>query len=149
MKVEEKGKELVFEKIVDLYEGMSIWKVNIERCRERDKNARIMDKETFDRLTQTIAEDERLESLPFGYVKANPSGNKEFFIVSGHHRIRAARSANITEIFVLVAEEDMTEDQIKSKQLAHNALAGADDPQVLREIYESISDLDEKNPCRR
>ena len=114
MKVEEKGKELVFEKIVDLYEGMSIWKVNIERCRERDKNARIMDKETFDRLTQTIAEDERLESLPFGYVKANPSGNKEFFIVSGHHRIRAARSANITEIFVLVAEEDMTEDQIRS-----------------------------------
>lgn len=56
MKVEEAGKELTFEKLVDVYEGkMSIWKVNIERCRERDKNARIMDKETFDRLKANIA----------------------------------------------------------------------------------------------
>lgn len=145
MKVEEAGKELTFEKLVDVYEGkMSIWKVNIERCRERDKNARIMDKETFDRLKANIAGDGALESLPFGYVATNPAGNEEFFIVSGHHRLRAARGANVTEVIVLASNEEMSEDAIMSKQLAHNAIAGEDDKQVLKEIYENIRDMDEK-----
>lgn len=144
MKVDDNGQDLLMEKVAQLYAGTSIWKVNIERCREQDKNARIMDKETFDRLKDTIAEDKRLESLPYGYIKANPAGNEEFYIISGHHRLRAARSANVTEVFVLVDETLLTEDAIKSKQLAHNALAGEDDPQVLKEIFESIIDLDQK-----
>lgn len=139
------GEELLFEKLTDVYEGkMSIWKVHIERTREQDKNARVMDKEEFDRLKQNIEGDAALESLPFGYIKENDSGNKEFHIISGHHRTRAARSANITELVVLVKNDEMTDDEIKAKQLAHNAIAGYDDPQVLKEIYDSIEDIDQK-----
>lgn len=144
MKKDGKGEDLTFEKVVDLYEGLSIWKVNIERCREQDTNARVMDKETFDRLTANIAEDSRLESLPFGYIEANPSGNMEFKIISGHHRIRAARSANVVDIFVLVHEGTLTRDQVISKQLSHNALSGEDDTQTLKKLYDEIEDIDEK-----
>jgi len=144
MKKDGTGHDLTFEKIADLYDGISLWKVHIERCREQDKNARVMDKETFDRLTENISSSERLESLPFGYIRSNNAGNYEFHIISGHHRIRAARSGGITELFVLVYEDELTDDEIKSKQLAHNALSGEDDAQVLKEIYDSISDVDEK-----
>lgn len=144
MKKDETGAELRMEKVADLYKGMSIWLVDIERCREQDKNARVMDKQTFDRLKMNIEQDQRLESLPLGYIKANPSGNLEFHIISGHHRVRASRSANIKEIYVLVMEEDLTYDEIVAKQLAHNAIAGEDDKQVLKELYESIRDVDER-----
>ena len=130
--------------MVDLYEGTSIWKVSIERCREQDINAQVMDKATFDRLKLNIEKDGRLESLPLGYVKKNPAGNEEFFIVSGHHRIRAARSAAVKVIYVMVIDAELTEDQIKSKQLAHNAIVGDSDPQVLKQLFESIKDLDQK-----
>lgn len=38
----------------------------------------------------------------------------------------------------------MTKDEIIAKQLAHNALAGEDDPHVLRELYQEISVIDFK-----
>lgn len=139
------GKDLLFEKIADIYEGkMSIWRVHIERTREQDKNAQVMDKQTFDRLKQNIEGDAALESLPFGHVKANEAGNMEFHIISGHHRIRAARSANVTEIVVIASNGELSNDEIKAKQLAHNALSGESDKQLLKEIYESIDDIDSK-----
>jgi len=144
MKKDESGSDLLFTKVLDMGNNMSIWHVNIERCREQDKNARVMDKETFDRLKDNIATDQRLESLPFGYIRANKSGNQEFHIVSGHHRCRAARMANVSDIHVMVLDEDLTPDKIKSKQLAHNAISGHDDTQVLKELYDSIQTVEDK-----
>lgn len=140
----EEPKPKTFKKLLDLYPGLSIWLVDISLVREQDKNARVMDKVTFDRLKKNLEADKRLESLPLGYVRTNGAGNQEFNIISGHHRTRAALMAGITELYVIVIEEELTEDQIKSKQLAHNAIAGIDDAQVLKELYNSIQDVEEK-----
>ncbi len=137
-------KEKVFQKIADLYPGLSVWLIDISLIREQDKNARVMDKVTFDRLKKNLESDGRLESLPLGYIRANTAGNQEFYIISGHHRTRAALMAGITELYVMVYDDVLTDDQIKAKQLAHNAIAGVDDAQVLKELYNSIQDVEEK-----
>lgn len=132
------------EKLIDLYDGISVYKVHADLLREQDKNARIMTPVKFDRLTANINNDKRLESLPLCVKKVNQSGNEEFHIISGHHRVRAGRAAGIKDFYILNIEEDLTDSQIKSKQLSHNALNGFDDEQVLKEIYLEIDDMEER-----
>lgn len=129
------------QKVIDLYPGTAIYKVNVDELRERDVNARVMHGSQFDRLMANIGRDKRLESLPLCTLSET---RNELTIISGHHRTRAARMANVTEIYVLVMEEALTEDQIKAKQLAHNAINGFDDPQILQDIYNSIADMNAK-----
>jgi len=128
------------ERLLDLGGGLAVWRVSLDLLRERDKNARVMDDRKFRRLAANISEDRRLESLPLCYLQQND----EFGIISGHHRVRAARSAGFLDIPVLVIEETLTDDQVKAKQLSHNALNGRDDEQVLAEIYASIQDVEER-----
>lgn len=130
------------ERLLDLGNGMAIWRVHHDALREQDRNARTMSREVFDRLTKNIKNDARLESLPF--CTPNRKRDGEFEIISGHHRTRAARAAGIETLIILVDERELTRDQIRSKQLAHNSLSGEDDAQVLQELYQEIQDLDEK-----
>jgi len=135
------------ERLVDLEqlglgEGLAIWKVHLSLLREQRKNARYMEPDTFSQLADNIADESRLESLVFAHLWESPGGDKQFQIISGHHRTRAAREAGVEWIAVLVDERDLSKSEIKSKQLAHNALSGQDDPQVLQEIYEEIDDID-------
>ena len=104
------------EKIAELENGLSLWKVGIDMLREMDKNARVMESEKFELLKEIIEEDKRLESLPLVTLKKD--GRGEFLIISGHHRTRAARMAGLQQIHVLVDENELTLDQIKSKQLS-------------------------------
>jgi hypothetical protein len=136
----------VLERVSDLYPGIALYKAHIDYYREQDKNARVLDKGKFDRLKENIAESGTLESMPLCYLTTNDSGNKELTIISGHHRIRAARMANppVLVIFSMVIERELTQDEVTSKQLAHNALSGIDDPQILRELYESIDDVNQR-----
>jgi hypothetical protein len=103
-----------------------------------------MDTRTFQRLTENIKNNAQLESLPYCHKTVSPGGSEEFSIISGHHRVRAARKAGFTEIFVLVDRKDLTSSQVKAKQLAHNSLAGVDDQQMLQEIFASIDDVNAK-----
>jgi len=128
------------ERLLDLGNGMSIWRVHLDWLREMEKNARVMDPDRFERLVSNVHKDERLESLPL--VTPNPERPDEFLIISGHHRTRAARSAAVMEIVVLCIDEPLSMDQIKSKQLAHNFLNGDDDKQMLRQILAEIKDMD-------
>ena len=141
------GKQ-IFEKVLDLDEyggGLAIYKVSIDLCKEQDRNARVMDKEVYDQLMDNIGQHKSLESLPFGYVKADRGGeNKLFFIISGHHRLRAARSAQIPVVYVLATERELSNDEIISKQLSHNALSGYDDSQMLKALYDDIKSIDMK-----
>lgn len=91
----------------------------------------------FKQLTENIKNRGILESLP--YCAETEQGGE---IVSGHHRVRAARAANNTTIYILLDRSGLSCDQIKAKQLAHNSIGGVDDPQVLAEIYNEIKDLD-------
>lgn len=125
------------EKLLELGGGLELWKVAIDDLREQDENARVMPQAMFDRLQKTVERDERLESLPLCAVT-----ERGIEIVSGHHRIRAARAAGLSEAHILVDVTGLTEDQIRAKQLAHNAISGEDNEQVLARIYGKIRDVD-------
>jgi len=60
-------------------------------------------------------------------------------IVSGHHRVRAAHVADLTEIYILLDTSGLSRDEIKAKQIAHNTISGFDDPELLAELYNSIN----------
>lgn len=128
------------DRMLDLGNGLEIWKVQLDELREQDVNARVMPTKMFERLTTTIHRDGRLESLPF--VALNENGGLE--IVSGHHRTRAARSAGVNEIYAIVDTTHLSRDEIKAKQLAHNSINGQDNAQIVKQIYQEIQDADSK-----
>lgn len=134
--------EKSFERVLDLGGGLAIYRTHIDMLREQEKNARYMTTQKFERLTENIKSRGNLESLPYAILTKNEHGNQQLLLISGHHRTRAARAAGLKEIFVIVDESNLSVDEIKSKQLSHNALNGADDPQLLKDIYDSIQDLD-------
>ena len=131
------------EKIADLYEGISLWKVPIADFREQDINARVMASDKFDQLKDNIEKDGRLESIPLGYFQDH-QGSKQAMIISGHHRVRSARMANVPFVFTMIFDEKLTHDQVRAKQLAHNALNGYDDKQILKQIWDSIEDIKQR-----
>ena len=61
-------------------------------------------------------------------------------VVSGHHRIRAAREASLEEVPVLVDESGLSRQEIVAKQLAHNRIAGFDDQETLRRLFEMLDE---------
>ena len=125
--------------VLDLGQGLQLWKVPVGALREQDVNARSMPKPMFDRLTQTIGRDKRLESLPLCALT-----EKGIEVVSGHHRTRAATAAGVTEMYILIDVTGLTRSQIAAKQLAHNSIEGEDNAQLLSEIYRQIGDAEAK-----
>lgn len=124
--------------IYDMGSGLVIAKVQIDKVKEQDINARVMKNEMQDQLTANILKRGQLESLPFLVLK---DGKLE--IVSGHHRIKSARAAGLKEIVVIVDVSGLSRSQIAAKQLAHNAISGFDDDSTLREIVKMITDVDD------
>lgn len=127
------------EKTLDIGNGLKIAKVNIEELREQDLNGRSMNAPMFERLAANIKKNNRLESLPF--VAETDKGLE---IVSGHHRVRACRTAGIAEIYVILDDTGLDRDSIMSKQLSHNSLQGEDNQQLVKEIYSMIEDAEKK-----
>jgi len=127
------------EQLLDLGNGLRIIKASIDDIREQDINARQMNKNMFDRLVANIKRDGRLESLPFCAIT-----EKGIELISGHHRVRAARSAGMNEIIVIADITDMSRCKIMSKQLAHNTLQGDDNQQIVKQIYDMIEDAEER-----
>lgn len=127
------------ERLADAGPNLGVYKVHVEEIKEQDVNARVMAPEMFDRLTENIRREGRLEQLPFCVVKGNG-----FEMVSGHHRLRGARAAGLTEIFVLADERKLSRSSIVAKQIAHNRLQGEDDREILRRLYEEIETVDDK-----
>ena len=93
----------------------------------------------FNRLVENIRADNRLESFPF--VAQTDRG---YEIVSGHHRVRASIDAGITEIYCIVDITGMNRDKIASKQLSHNSISGEDNDELVKRIFNSIADAEEK-----
>jgi hypothetical protein len=127
------------QRILELGNGLELWKVHPSTLREQDVNARSMPKAMFERLAQTIARDKRLESLP---LCAKTERGLE--IISGHHRVRAATAAGISEMFVLVDVTGLTRSEIFAKQLSHNSIQGQDNEQLLAKIYRQIEGAESK-----
>lgn len=131
------------ERLLDLGGGLAIYRAHLDRFREADMNARVMDTAKFEQLVSNVKRDQRLESLP--YVLLTRRGeSEELRIISGHHRLRAARAAGLVEVFAIVDESELSSDAVTSKQLAHNAINGYDDEQVLKALYDSIGEIEER-----
>lgn len=113
--------------------------VRPEDCIGQKKNARYFTPEKFSQLVNNIKRDGRLESTPLVY--RSDEHNEKYNIISGHHRIDAAKEAGLEQILVFVTTPE-SRDEIVSKQLSHNALVGKDDAMILAELFDSIHDID-------
>lgn len=102
----------------------------LRELRLLDKNARYMAEPEFNRLVANLRHDGVLTSLPLVYREE---------VLSGNHRVQAAIKAGIEEADVIEILTELSEQQRRAIQLSHNALTGKDDPNILREIYESLS----------
>lgn len=98
-----------------------------------------MVKEQFDNLVNNIKKDNQLASIPL--CCAEPDG--KYLVLSGNHRLKAYEKAGGEYAFVLVAE-NLTEDEKTSIQISHNAITGQDDLSILKQIYESIKEIEHK-----
>ncbi len=103
------------------------------------KNARFMRHETYARLVENIQRDGNLSSLPFCWKSGDA-----FYILSGHHRVDAARQAGVRLILFLYTDAALTEAERTAIQLSHNALVGEDNLAILKELYESLESYDAK-----
>lgn len=106
-----------------------------------ETNARFMANETFAALVNNIKRDKGLSSVPLIYAAENPEAPT---VLSGNHRVMAAREAKVPRILCLVILEKKTLDEQVAIQLSHNAIAGADDLVTLKKLYEQINALDMK-----
>jgi len=125
------------ETIADLGEGIIVARVAIENIREQDVNAQVMPPEMFRQLTENIGKRQALESLPFCAL------TDKVEMVSGHHRLRAAKEAGLKTIIILLDVSGLTRSQIVAKQIAHNAINGFSDKSTLMELAKMITDVDD------
>ena len=121
-----------------LPEGLALRYVAVDDIREQDLNAQSMTKAMFDQLVSNIGEAGVLESIPLCATVAGEGD--QIWMVSGHHRLRAARAAGQTHMLILIYEA-LTWDRVRSKQLAHNSIAGTSDPELIKRIWEQIDDV--------
>lgn len=103
-----------------------------------EKNARFMTNDTFMQLVSNIKRDGQLSSVPFVVEKENG----RFVVVSGNHRVQAAKQAGLVKVNVMYVHEDnITNDEIRAIQLSHNSIEGQDDPEILRQLLDEIQDV--------
>lgn len=120
--------------------GLVVKRVVIAQVKEQDLNAQVMQPREFERLTENIRMRGALEQLPYCY---QPDGEGVIEVVSGHHRLRAARQAGLSEVWVLVDTMPMRRTEVTAKAIAHNIIHGTPDENVLRELVATIDNVDD------
>jgi hypothetical protein len=101
-----------------------------------DKNARYMPADQYRRLVDNIKRDGALTSVPFAVKRG-----ERFLVLSGNHRVQAARDAGLKEILVLYTDRTLSRSEELGIQLSHNQIVGQDDMTILRELYAEIDEL--------
>jgi hypothetical protein len=104
-------------------------------------NARYMTHETYNRLVTNLRADGALTSTPLIYGGGEYPEGREL-ILSGNHRVKAALDAGIEDAFCLLIDEHIPNARQRALQLSHNAVEGEDDLAILKQLYESIDDID-------
>jgi hypothetical protein len=119
-----------------LPESLSLAWVSLDLLREQDVNAQSMPQKMFDQLADNIKEAGAPESVPL-VARGN---DERYEIISGHHRVRAARAAGMQAILCL-CYHGLPRARVKSKQLAHNSIVGQSDPALVKRIWQEIDDI--------
>jgi hypothetical protein len=125
---------------IQVAEDLVMRMVPLEELREQDVNAHVMSRATFDRLAANMKARGASESTLYC---ARPADDGPYWIISGHHRYRAAVAAGLKAVPALVDLALMTRSTTVAKQLAHNALVGNDDQAILRQLVEEIDNPDD------
>jgi hypothetical protein len=102
-----------------------------------EKNTRYMKAEQFQNLVENVKKDGNLSSLPLCYREKDG----KLRVLSGNHRVLAARQAGLEQVLVKVVADEKDPDERLAIQLSHNAIAGQDDLVILKELWESIQDV--------
>jgi len=110
--------------------------VNIDDVVIVEKNARYMTNETFKNLVANIRRDGGLTSVPLCWKR-----NGKYLILSGNHRIQAARSAGQTHVLIIYIEKNLTRQEQVAIQLSHNSIVGQDDIIILKQLWDEIEDI--------
>lgn len=111
--------------------------VPVEQLNLLEKNARFMPYETFQKLVSNIKRDGGLTSVPFCLKR----GDGDFLVLSGNHRVMAAKEAGLTEVLVMYTDKELSRQEQIAIQLSHNSLTGEDDLNILKSLWEEIDDL--------
>ena len=125
------------EKIADVGVDLIIAWVEISELKEQDINAHAMDNAMFTQLKSNIEKRGALESLPLCALR-----NEKIEIISGHHRVRAAKLAKLQRIPALIDTSGLSRSAIVAKQLAHNALVGYDDKSIIDILSKEMIELE-------
>ena len=111
---------------------------NPQELKLLEVNARYMRHEEFTRLVENVRRDGKLTSVPFACLDSDG----KYEVLSGNHRVKAAISAGLEEIDIMVTDDPLTRQQKIAIQLSHNAIAGQDDPVILKQLYDELQEVD-------
>jgi hypothetical protein len=126
------------ELMLDLGENLALYRGHPDELVGQDVNANVMTPEAFERLTETIRRDKRLEQLPFAVVRAD-----KHELISGHHRRDSGKAAGLDRIWWLAdTRQNMSRGTVVAKQLAHNSIHGEDDKATLALLYSELDTVD-------
>lgn len=115
--------------------------VPIEQLDHLEENARFFRNETFKNLIENIKRDGALTSVPYCWLNRETG---RYLILSGNHRVKAAREAGQRYVLILFNDSDLSEQERIAIQLSHNAITGEDDPVILKGLWEKLADVDLK-----
>ncbi|MFE5117722.1 ParB/Srx family N-terminal domain-containing protein [Streptomyces sp. NPDC056669] len=104
-----------------------------------DLNARFLPHEQFRQLVVNIQRDGCLTSTPLVW---NDLDSGRLIVLSGNHRTLAAIEAGLEEIWWMQIDEPLPRQRQIALQLSHNAIAGQDDPAILKELYEELESVE-------
>lgn len=100
-----------------------------------DINARFLPHEQFQQLVANVRRDGCLTSTPLVW-KDTATGR--LVVLSGNHRTLAAVEAGLEKIWWMQIDQPLPRQRQIALQLSHNAIAGQDDPAILKELYEEL-----------
>src|SRR3984957_17475213 len=110
-----------------------VTRVRLSELRLLEKNARYMQGPQFERLAANIRRDGVLTRFPLVHREG-----EALVVISGNHRVSAAIKAGIEESDVIEVTSPLTRQQFVALQLSHNAIAGQDDLNILRSLYDEL-----------
>lgn len=137
--VEELRQEL--DRLNQLLAGFTPYRLGVaapEDMRPADVNAHFMSKRVYDQLVANVKRDGNLSTLPFCWH----DDEGRIHILSGHHRVDAARDAGVPALLYLFTDAQLSADERTAIQISHNSLVGEDDLAILKRQWESIASLD-------
>lgn len=115
-------------------------KVDIGLIDEAESNANKMTDSDFRSLCDNIGLS-GMSSVPTCMKRSNG----RFTMISGHHRLRAAKKLGYSRLGILYVEEaELSDDERIAIQLSHNSLHGKDDRNILKLLFSQIKEIDFK-----